>query len=241
MAYNTTTERLLNAIKSNTANITLTIPDGAFDNVQISAIDETTQTDIKTATEATQAAAEDLISNASVVDKINLYDLKTLLDTLVSVSSGAGTAINLKDVIDSLVTALDTNLDTNSSLVTAVSNLTAAHADTGNDVTLEDLRLLLKTIDTDTGDLKTNSDTSLALNTAPSVIGNTTTIVNDNPGTNVAVTFLEATAISSIEFGGVNPSAFNPAVPVAAGMTIYGDITTLTIGGDAKTCIVYKA
>jgi len=233
MAYNTTTERLLNAIKSNTANITLTIPDGAFDNVQISAINETTQTAIQTAT-------EDLISNASVAGKINLSDLKTLLETLVSISPGAGTNINLKDVIDSLNTTLTTYLNTNSSLVTAVSNLTAANADTGNDVTLEDLRLLLKTIDTDTSNLKTNSDKSLALNTAPSVVNNAT-IVNASTGTNVAVTFLEAAEIASLGFGGATPTVFSPTtVPVAAGVTIYGDITALTLGA-AKTCIVYKS
>jgi hypothetical protein len=199
MAYNTTTERLLNAIKSNTANITLTIPEGAFDNVQISAIDETTQTNIETATQATQAAAENLISNASVANKINLYDV-----------------------------------------VTAVSNLTADNADsTGNDVTLETLRLLLKTIDADTGTIKTNSDKSLALNTAPSVVNNVT-IVNASTGTNVAVTFLEAATIASLGFGG-GTTVFTPnTVPVAAGVTIYGDITTLTLGA-AKTCIVYKS
>jgi len=234
MAYNTTTERLLNAIKSNTANITLTIPDGAFDNVQISAINETTQT-------AIQTAAENLISNGSVAGKINLSDLKTLLETLVSTSSGAGTNINLKDVIDSLNTTLTTYLNTNSSLVTAVSNLTADNADnTGNDVTLEDLRLLLKTIDTDTSNLKTNSDKSLALNTAPSVVNNAT-IVNASTGTNVAVTFLEAAEIASLGFGGATPTVFSPTtVPVAAGVTIYGDITALTLGA-AKTCIVYKS
>jgi hypothetical protein len=200
MAYNTTTERLLNAIKSNTANITLTIPEGAFDNVQISAIDETTQTNIETATQATQAAAENLISNASVANKINLYDV-----------------------------------------VTAVSNLTADNADsTGNDVTLETLRLLLKTIDADTGTIKTNSDKSLALNTAPSVVNNAT-IVNASTGTNVAVTFLEAATIASLGFGGGTATVFTPTpIPVAAGVTIYGDITTLTLGA-AKTCIVYKS
>jgi len=233
MAYNTTTERLLNAIKSNTANITLTIPDGAFDNVQISAINETTQTAIQTAT-------EDLISNASVAGKINLSDLKTLLETLVSISPGAGTNINLKDVIDSLTNTLTTYLDGSSDVVTAVSNLTAANADTGNDVTLEDLRLLLKTIDTDTSNLKTNSDKSLALNTAPSVVNNAT-IVNASTGTNVAVTFLEAAEIASLGFGGATPTVFSPTtVPVAAGVTIYGDITALTLGA-AKTCIVYKS
>lgn len=189
MAYNTTTERLLNAIKNNTASISIG---------DVNAIDAETKT--------------------------------AIIDTELS-----------NDVIVTNTTNINNS-------VQALQGDNALNP--GTSVTLEDLRLLLNTIDADTSNIdtslnniETNSDQSLGkggsliVTGATDVIGSAGNAISTD--FNTAVQFLEETTITNYQVGS-SAEQTSLSVVIPAGTIIYGDIRILVISV-AKNCILYKA
>jgi len=199
MAYNTNTERLLNAIKNNTANFTIDASGGITVNT------------------------EDLIT------AINAQDT----DIAATATNTAATNTSVQGLQgDNTSTGENTLYE----IATAVAALTADNAsNTGNNVTLEDLRLLLNTIDGDTGtidtklgSIETNSDTSLGKNGCKMVSG--ADVETASSGTYAAVQFIAACTPTVFT---MTSSTTIVDVEILAGTIIYGDITAITGDGDA--------
>jgi hypothetical protein len=222
MAYNTTTERLLNAIKTNTANTSVTL------SGDVNAIDAQTK----------QAILDTEASN----DNIEIATTQTELDTNYLVLHANGTqerGTNLASIV-AATQALQTASETLQDVINAVQGLQAGS---------ETLQTVADAItnDADLGrlaTLETNSNDSLARTTEPELISNDTLIAGGTTtGTNLAVTFLTQTVIESIKFGSGTLQT-SLTIAVAAGMTIYGDITQLTVNSsgtnDGNTAIIYK-
>ena len=217
MAYNTTTERLLNAIKTNPANTNVTLTGN------ITAVDETTQTAIK-------EAAEALISNSDVAGKITLFELLQVLNYVTADAAGTEQSVKLLD----LKTALEALTADNA-------------ANPGTDTTLEDLRTLLATIDGDTSNIstkasdidtslnniETNSNTSLGKN---GFTYHTETLTTDTSG-RAAVQFVVESVVGGIKIGSTSTGV---AGTLPAGTIIYGDITNVTMTAGAGGFILYN-
>ena len=224
MAYNTNTERLLNAIKSNTANSSVTL-DG-----DINAIDADTKTAIENTDDAT--AETKLDTNYLVLDADGTTERGT---NLASINTAVG---NLRGGVN------NTGENTLYEIIAAVQSLTDAGA------TLESLRLLLDTIDADTSNIDTSLNTiednsnqslgkngSILLPGATNVIGSAGSAISSS--FNIAVQFLGETTITNYQVG-TDAEQTSLTVVIPAGTIIYGDIRILVVA-PAKNFILYKA
>lgn len=199
MAYNTNTERLLNAIKTNTANTSVTL------SGDINAIDAQT----KQAILDTEASNDTIVTNTA--------------DTNASVQAlqGDNTSTALNTLYE-IITAINALTDSGTTLETLRGLLATIDGDTGS-IAGSNTTIATNTtnIDTSLNNIETNSNTSLGKNGFTYHASTVTSTSN-----RAAVQFVLETVVSGISVGG---SSTGVTGTIPAGTIIYGDITDVTI------------
>lgn len=211
MAYNTNTERLLNAIKNNTANITIDASGGiTVDNTDlINAINAQDADITATATATTQT---ELDTNYLVRHADGSQERGTNLASIVAATQALQTASEtLQDVINA-IQGLQTGAETLQTVADAITNDT----DLGRLATLE-----------------TNSNTSLGKN---GFTYHTGTLIADTSG-RAAVQFVVESIVGDIKIGSTDSGV---AGTLPAGTIIYGDITNVTMNAGEGGFILYN-
>ena len=212
MAYNKNKERLLNAIKTNTANTSVTLSGdvNAVDAQTKQAIIDTEASNdtIVTNTSNTNASVQALQGDPASTALNTLYEVIAAINAL---TSGGTTLKSLNDLL--------TTIDVDTGDIATDSNTIASNT---------------TNIDTSLNNIETNSNTSLGKNGLTYHAASLTTAVSGK----AAVQFILESVVADIEIGGISTGI---AGTIPAGTIIYGDITDVTItSGESAGFILYN-